>query len=298
MAGIEEIRNTQSDVTDEKSGSSHTAKPHGLLHQVRGRRFFQLDRFVPTDDLAFFVERYWIVRWDLPKGEVYTSETLPHPCVKLVFDRGKTAVFGVITGRFSYDLRGAGGVFGVTFRPGAFHPFIRRPVSDLTDETMKVQDVFRTYDERIERAVLATPDPASMIKTVEAFLRPVLPARDDRITMINAIIDRVVGDRTITRVREIAEHFSITERTLQHLFHTYVGVGLKWIINRYRLMEAVARLDASHRVDWAALAAELGYADQSHFIRDFSVHIGVTPGVYLTRFRRRADRPRGRTCPH
>jgi AraC-like DNA-binding protein len=31
---------------------------------------------------------------------------------------------------------------------------------------------------------------------------------------------------------------------------------------------------------WAEVAAELGYFDQSHFIRDFTAAIGLTPVAY------------------
>jgi AraC-like DNA-binding protein len=33
-------------------------------------------------------------------------------------------------------------------------------------------------------------------------------------------------------------------------------------------------------VDWAALAAELGFADQAHLTRAFTATIGVPPVVY------------------
>ena len=54
----------------------------------------------------------------------------------------------------------------------------------------------------------------------------------------------------------------------------------KWVIRRYRLHEALERVNAGHRVDWAALAAELGYFDQAHFIRDFKALVGRTPAEY------------------
>jgi AraC-like DNA-binding protein len=60
----------------------------------------------------------------------------------------------------------------------------------------------------------------------------------------------------------------------------YVSVGPKWIINRYRMHEAVARAQASQPVAWAALAQELGYFDQAHFIADFRRLIGRTPADY------------------
>jgi AraC-like DNA-binding protein len=50
------------------------------------------------------------------------------------------------------------------------------------------------------------------------------------------------------------------------------------VIKRYRLHEAAARLGGA--VDMAALALELGYFDQAHFIRDFKAVVGQPPGRY------------------
>lgn len=37
------------------------------------------------------------------------------------------------------------------------------------------------------------------------------------------------------------------------------------------------------RVDWAAIAQDLGYHDQAHLIRDFRAQIGSTPAAYARR---------------
>lgn len=64
------------------------------------------------------------------------------------------------------------------------------------------------------------------------------------------------------------------------MFRTYVGAGPKWVIMRYRLQEAVSELDEGKR-DWARLAADLGYFDQAHFVRDFKALLGKTPTEYV-----------------
>ena len=51
-------------------------------------------------------------------------------------------------------------------------------------------------------------------------------------------------------------------------------------MRRARLHEAAARADSGEPVDWAALASDLGYADQAHLTRDFTVTIGVPPTRY------------------
>ena len=72
----------------------------------------------------------------------------------------------------------------------------------------------------------------------------------------------------------------MTPRTLQRLFADYVGVSPKWVMRRARLHEAAERADSGEPVDWAALASDLGYADQAHLTRDFTVTIGVPPARY------------------
>ena len=69
-------------------------------------------------------------------------------------------------------------------------------------------------------------------------------------------------------------------RRLQRLFADYVGVSPKWVMRRARLHEAAERAEGGGQVDWAALASDLGYADQAHLTRDFTETIGVPPARY------------------
>jgi AraC-like DNA-binding protein len=51
-------------------------------------------------------------------------------------------------------------------------------------------------------------------------------------------------------------------------------------MRRARLHEAAQRADSGDPVDWAVLAADLGYADQAHLTRDFTATLGVPPTRY------------------
>ena len=57
-----------------------------------------------------------------------------------------------------------------------------------------------------------------------------------------------------------------------------------WVIRRYRLHELTQRLAAGTAVDWAGLAAQLGYADQGYFFRDFTAMFGESPTRYAARY--------------
>jgi hypothetical protein len=58
----------------------------GILNPAAAAMNFALTRHEPCPELADVVERYWIVRWDLRGRDPYVSETLPHPCVNVVFE--------------------------------------------------------------------------------------------------------------------------------------------------------------------------------------------------------------------
>jgi transcriptional regulator GlxA family with amidase domain len=93
-------------------------------------------------------------------------------------------------------------------------------------------------------------------------------------------VDRIVADASLRRVDELALASGMTVRALQRLFAEYVGVSPKWVMRRARLHDAAARADSGEPVDWAGLAAALGYADQAHLTRDFTATIGVPPTRY------------------
>lgn len=241
---------------------------------------FQLSRHLPAQDLSFFIERYWIVKWDLRGQEPYVQETLPYPCVNLVIEKDKTRVFGVEIGKFSRLLENKGQVFGVKFKPGAFYPFVKSPVSKFTGDSISFWDAFGVDSTALEEAILPLEDEGKMIELVENFIVQRLPEQDENVAVINQIVDHIIADRAITKVDDIVSQLNLTKRTLQRLFSQYVGVSPKWVIQRYRLHEAAEQLAECEVVDWTKMALNLGYFDLAHFIKDFKTIVGKTPAEY------------------
>jgi AraC-like DNA-binding protein len=123
-------------------------------------------------------------------------------------------------------------------------------------------------------------DAGVMIGYAETLLHSVMPERDPLAEQAAALVARITDDPGLRRVDQLAASFGLSVRTLQRLFADYVGVSPKWVMRRARLHEAAERADGGEPVDWAALASDLGYADQAHLTRDFTVTIGVPPARY------------------
>ena len=98
--------------------------------------------------------------------------------------------------------------------------------------------------------------------------------------LINQIIDYIIANREIIRVDDVVSQLNISKRTLQRMFRQYVGVSPKWVIKRYRLHEAAKQVADGGVVNWSKLALDLGYFDQTHFIKDFKRIVGKSPAGY------------------
>ncbi|MFD9396005.1 DUF6597 domain-containing transcriptional factor [Streptomyces sp. NPDC060000] len=231
----------------------------------------------PAPSLRPYVEHYWLIDWDLT--EPYVSHVVPHPAVHLVFQRFEgqepfVEIAGVQQGLFTQKLEGRGRVCGVKFRPGGFRPFAPgRPVSHWTGR--------RVHLTGTDPAPVLTPaDESARVAALDAHLLALAPAPDPRADLATALVDRIRTDRTMRRVSDLAGGEGLSVRRLQRLFAAYVGVGPKWVILRHRIHEALEHAEAEQAVDWAALAADLGYADQAHLVRDFTATVGVPPATY------------------
>ncbi|MED5620597.1 helix-turn-helix transcriptional regulator [Ideonella sp. BN130291] len=254
--------------------------PRGVLRRHLGPGTFRHDRLAPGSALADWLEHFWCVRWDMGAAPPQVQETLPHPNVHLVVEAGRTAVWGVHEGRFRRELAGCGLVFGVKFKAGAFRPWFGRPVSQLVNRSASLAEVFGGACQALETQVLTAGDMAAMAATMERFLRPRCPPPNPQAAWVAHIVAGIVHDRDLTRVEALAQRCGVSPRALQRLFNDYVGIGPKWVIKRYRMHDAIERLQHGAPVDWPALAQELGYFDQAHFIRDFKRLVGRTPAAY------------------
>jgi len=275
--------------------------PRGVLRRPPAGADLAHARHLPATALRQLVEHYWIVRWNLHGEPPFVQETLPHPAVHWVTERGRSEVRGLSAGRFTVTLEGEGRVFGVKFKPGGFFPFYRRPVVGMAERRLELDAIFGPAGATIARtlAVLDGGEGArrgsdeELMNVVESFLLERLPAPDAQVGLVQEIVSTIVKDREITRVEALAERFGLHKRALQRLFAEYVGTSPKWVIQRYRLLEAVERVAAGEPIVWSDLAAELGYFDQAHLIRHFKTLLGTTPAEFA-RVRSDGERPADR----
>jgi AraC-like DNA-binding protein len=266
-------------------------KARGVLKRQLPAGKMKHSRRRPSADVAPWIAHYWMISWDLRGCEPHLAETLPHPNIHVVFEEGSSTVSGVQTHKFSRLLEGRSQVFGIKFRPGGFRPFFDSPVSTLANRVIPAHRVFGKDVDALESALLSFREEDKKVEAADAFFRLRTPEPDKTSDLAGQLVDRILQEPGIKTVDDLVTRTGIGKRSLQRIFNEYIGASPKWVIRRYRLHELIEKLNSSAQLDWARLALELGYFDQSHLINDFKSIIGSSPTQYLAKMARLSTAP-------
>jgi AraC-like DNA-binding protein len=259
-------------------------------------------RLPAPERVAQLVRWFWIPEWRLEPGRVSRQEVIAFPACNLVVEPTHVGLAGPTTRRSTRDLAGSGWAVGALLLPAA--------VPQLGVEPGRLRDSYLPMDspeiaELRERVVSAMTAPSApeqrRAAAVEAFADWVVDhvaPPDDEGRLANAVARLVDEDPEVLQVADLATSLGVSVRTVQRLASRYIGVPPSAMIRRRRLQDAAQRLREQPTTQLAALAAELGYADQAHLANDFRTVLGFTPSQYKGEAARtgvsRPARPGGR----
>ena len=178
------------------------------------------------------------------------------------------------------DVSGRRLTVGVRLRPGALPALFGVPAHELTDRSVPLADVLGRASAELYDALAAAD--------ADAAVRSLIASLDDRTREGQSIDARITTlVRTATRrpatVRDAAEAVDLSERTVRYWSQQHVGMGMKRLWRIRRLHHALHFALQSSNAGWARAAAEAGYADQSHLVRDCRAFLGEPPTVFAAR---------------
>ena len=265
----------------------------GILDPWLLRQRVRLTRHPASPALAGLVDRFWAVRWDLPPGVVHRQQVLTHPGANISVgtadarpgDREagpiEARLNGVARGLTTRTLVGQGWTLAAMTRPGGLGAFVAGSAADFTDRIVGLGQAVRVDEAALTEAITSEPDEAARVGVLAAALtQAVDPQRVQPARQVADLARLAESSRAIRRLADLCAAAGLGQRTLQRMFLHYAGVSPTWVIRRYRLLEAAEAVRDGSAVSWVQVAADLGYADQAHLIRDFQAAIGLTPARY------------------
>jgi AraC-like DNA-binding protein len=167
---------------------------------------------------------------------------------------------------------------GAWFRPGRASRFFDIPVSDLTDTAVDVGDIWGGRGGRLSSG-LADLSEAARLDRVESILLAGRRHERQRAALldIDGLAASVIRKSGRVTVAGLAHAAGVSRQHLARVFRERIGVGPKLYSRLARFQAVLAHAGARRSIDWARVAVDLGFADQSHMIADCRQFSGLTP---------------------
>jgi AraC-like DNA-binding protein len=243
--------------------------------------------FPPHPALAGIVACLWTSH-AAPSGAPVRHRVLPDNCIDILWqDRAPMGfVAGMMSGPHRVEVLEPVLTVAVRFLPGAARAFCDLPLHVLQDGHPALSELWpRGEAEALaaslwERGQTAEQRLATIERALLARLRRREADRADRLALAAVgLIERSGG---ALRIEELAQSLGVSRQHLALQFRERVGLNAKTfaMVCRFRRASAAVRDLRGAAVDWAAMAGEWGYYDQSHLIHEFQQFAGETPEAF------------------
>ncbi len=245
----------------------------------------------PAPALVPYVKNYWLLK---TAGDSAVARTVPTGMMNLIFHRGQRLLSvhektlhprAFLSGqeRAFADLLYDGQVdmISVVFRPAGVRAFFDLPMGLVKGLRLTAGDLEDKELASLENSLTATEDNLICIMLIERFLlNRLMRLAEHNLQRVNTAIRLINSGEA--NVSALADAACLSNKQFDRVFTEYVGAHPKEFSRTIRFQRALHKLETDPTISWAALAADCGYFDQSHMIRDFRALSGYTPGEYLT----------------
>ncbi|MYM71398.1 helix-turn-helix domain-containing protein [Duganella sp. FT109W] len=243
--------------------------------------------YPPHPALAAYVDCVWTA---LAPAAAHTHRVLPDNCVDILWQDGGQQGFAVGMMSSSILVPSARPVrtLAVRFKPGMAGLFLAAPLHALTDQRADIDllwgrsDAHRLADalwtsDAPERARLAIIE-RELLRRLRAADVNASGAATGGLALVQRALATLEGSGDV-RVEQAAAGLGVSRQHLAAQFRQHVGLSPKLFARICRFRQATAAIKTARGAapDWAQLALDCGYFDQSHLIHDFQEFAGSAP---------------------
>lgn len=198
----------------------------------------------------------------------------------------KSSLFGQKTKAVNYFYSpGSTQSFGIKINPEGLPLFLDAGSKEIKNSHVGLDCLSNKALMELEAKVFEKSIVQDKIKTVEDFML-------ERIVNLNSKVDYVLFSQIVKYIRykrgairlnQLSEHFNISYKKIERLFQFYLGMAPKVYIRIIRFNSCIHLKNELEQLNLTQLGNEVGFFDQSHFIREFKSFSSLTPKDFFSK---------------
>ena len=252
--------------------------------------------FIPGDALKQYVKCYYLYETDTKA--VFEDKAFATGCIEFMFNLGTSRwqtnsgdgfhttplieLWGQVIRPLAVRSTGRNTMLGVRFYPHAAAAILNDRINLFNHQVANFGDVMGNGVHSLHSQLMDARSWTKRLALIETYLLQQLSLATKRLNKIAVVSDlmlKLQQQESFDTMETVATRYGISARYMQQLFVQYTGLTPKFYsqINRFQnSLQLVKEGNSS----LTSIAYECGYADQSHFIREFKTFTGLTPSGY------------------
>lgn len=256
-------------------------------------------------DLKPFIKGFWHIAAIGTEGEISPMQCcLPDGLTELIIHLNPKRHSGRLGGEWMtfpeaylvglmsepvyWNMEAGGELFGISIKPETFVTLFDLPINEIADRFAKVEDFFGNLLGDLVSQIQQAPDNAARAGLAAQYFRNRRAAHEDRQPYFFRALEYIRKSTVLEPMEDICEQVFVGKRQLQRAFQDNLGLSAKTYGRIIRFSKAYEFSFENPQVKLTEIAHEFGYADQSHFIRDFKAFTGGNPKAFMAKYEFRA----------
>ncbi|MFD2561188.1 helix-turn-helix domain-containing protein [Aquimarina rubra] len=228
-----------------------------------------IERVVPTGHVFIIFELD-----DIPRN------TFDNTTLKANKTFTKAWISGIHKNYISISAHPKSEMFVIQFKPFGTYPFFHFPSEDLNEKILSAEEVFGEELLLLRDKLLKQETSQDKFIVAEKWLTSryddsKIPSKE-----LLTIVEKLQQEPAVN-FNKITESYPYTQKHLIDQFKKYVGVTPKYYHRIARFNEILQQIRQKEQISWSQVAYQCGYADQSHFIKEFSHFSGFNPQEFI-----------------
>jgi hypothetical protein len=168
----------------------------------------------------------------------------------------------------------------VQFKPMGAYPFFGVPISTLNDKVQQAELFFGEQVREIRNEIVQKENVKDKFKIIETWFLQML---DESKTAPQELVEVLskLQNQPFSKHNELLKDYPKTQKHLIQQFKKYCGLTPKAMHRIFRFNKLLEIINHKKEIIWTDIVYETGYADQSHFIKDFRNFCGFNPSIYI-----------------